>query len=642
MKFTVNKIHLWLNENNEHIELIFKPNKVNVLTGGSNTGKTSLLNIVDYCLFAKKNDIPDDVNELAFAYGITLTINDKVIVIIRETNGEHGKNSANYLFLTDIKDFPKLLRPEIFSNYSVKERVIKVFLEKEFSITENFELLPSGNRIRKGSTLNLSYFFLFNTISQNIIINKNDFFDFQINKRDRELYSQALDSIFDLSIGLSSEANYKLRQQISELESELRKVNEKKDKQNKKLKKETDFVNKLIFKAKEFDLIDDEIDPNNVEEAFSVIKKRINLEYQEITKSVVPPNYKELENKAYVLRQKIRTLNGFKAEISKYHEIITEEEETILPFKYLEERQFELINLPEVSDYLSNLKTELETIRKSAKSAEPIKYNADEEILQLQQDLNTLQTELNKYPKNKQFISSNQKSIFLIEARKDISHFLGDKKTFVQEVEDFELEIKFYKQKIDELSEMLPQDITETKRKRIELLNELIQSYLDEVKDCLDNYQDYKATFNYNSKILELRRPFEDKPVSIDGVSNYLFLQISLFLGLHELFIKQGEKNYIPQFLIIDYPSLPYKSGNKEVDETETISNDDRNKLRKLFELLNGFISKVNEYFKTDFQIIILEHVEPDIWEEGTRLSNFHLVDEFRNGRKLLNMNKIK
>jgi hypothetical protein len=41
MNFNINKIVLWLN--NGKLEIEFKPNKVNLITGGSHTGKSAIL-----------------------------------------------------------------------------------------------------------------------------------------------------------------------------------------------------------------------------------------------------------------------------------------------------------------------------------------------------------------------------------------------------------------------------------------------------------------------------------------------------------------------------------------------------------------------------------------------------------------------
>jgi len=637
MKFIIENVHLWLNEGNEHISHTFQKNKINVITGGGDTGKTCILKILDYCFFAEKNDIPDDVNEQVCAYGVTFIIKEDKVTIIREASHEGNKVSLNYLFLDKPKYNPANFQPDFFKDYSVRESVVKSYFEKRFNITETFQLLPKGNKIRKGSTLNLKYFFLFNTISQSILLNKMEYFDFNLNKRDSELYRQALDSIFDLSIGLSSEENYRLRQQITEVDKELDKINNAKIKQEKKIRREADFIQSLIFKSKEYELIDDEIDEENIEEAFKILKSRIDQEYNELNKPNLPKEFKILERKRYDLRRKIKTLKSFKNEIIEYKNLLTEEQETILPLQYLEENKMDLISLTEVKDFLDQLRLELNQTRSKVQSINPIGYNVDEELMFLKKELEGVEQDLSKYPKNKKFIDNNQKSIFLIETKKDIEHFLGEKNKFKYKTKDYEIDLKFYNNKRQELESKLPRDINQDKSNKINQLNDLIQDKLDQVKSCLGNYRNFKANFNYLDKLLELRKPYENNSISIDGVSNFLFLQVALFLGLHELFIIQKDQNYIPQFLIIDYPSLPYQPS--EETKSNTIKEGDMYKLKQLLKLFSNFIKVINERYEQDFQIILLEHIEPSIWEDEKELQNFHLVDEFVGGKTLLKSN---
>jgi predicted ATP-binding protein involved in virulence len=78
MNFNINKIVLWLN--NGKLEIEFKPNKVNLITGGSHTGKSAILEIVDYCFFSSKSQISEDtINENILWYGINISVNDKTI-----------------------------------------------------------------------------------------------------------------------------------------------------------------------------------------------------------------------------------------------------------------------------------------------------------------------------------------------------------------------------------------------------------------------------------------------------------------------------------------------------------------------------------------------------------------------------------
>ena len=52
MSFYIKKVQLWFKRNVSPVSYEFKPNRVNVITGDSSTGKSSILRIIDYCLLS--------------------------------------------------------------------------------------------------------------------------------------------------------------------------------------------------------------------------------------------------------------------------------------------------------------------------------------------------------------------------------------------------------------------------------------------------------------------------------------------------------------------------------------------------------------------------------------------------------------
>ena len=76
MNFYIKKIRLWFNNHPKPQDYEFHPNKVNVVTGDSSTGKSSILRIIDYCLMAQESTIVDDViNNNVSWYGLSFRQN---------------------------------------------------------------------------------------------------------------------------------------------------------------------------------------------------------------------------------------------------------------------------------------------------------------------------------------------------------------------------------------------------------------------------------------------------------------------------------------------------------------------------------------------------------------------------------------
>ena len=178
MKLILKEVILWL-KNGKKRSVPFEPNKVNVITGGSLTGKTAILQIFDYCLFASSSKIPEtDINENVDWYGIRFHVNDKHYTIAR-TALSKGKATDGFYFS------PIGVVPES-PNVTDEEATLKSLVETEFGINRDVKIPFGGASLSLGSKISLRYFLLFNTISQDIITNIDVFFDKQNQARYRD------------------------------------------------------------------------------------------------------------------------------------------------------------------------------------------------------------------------------------------------------------------------------------------------------------------------------------------------------------------------------------------------------------------------------------------------------------------------
>ena len=89
MNLYIASIKLWFKgfrENTERsITYSFEPNKINVITGDSSTGKSSILDIIDYLLLSDNPTIVENIiNENVEYYGMNIFLEERSYILYEE------------------------------------------------------------------------------------------------------------------------------------------------------------------------------------------------------------------------------------------------------------------------------------------------------------------------------------------------------------------------------------------------------------------------------------------------------------------------------------------------------------------------------------------------------------------------------
>jgi hypothetical protein len=225
--------------------------------------------------------------------------------------------------------------------------------------------------------------------------------------------------------------------------------------------------------------------------------------------------------------------------------------------------------------------------------------------------------QLNEIKKNYQ--AEGEKFIALGEIKYEFEQILNEKSS--KPIDNIRLN------SLNEEKERLakvPKETSQIKFSMNTLLNKSIQRNFDQLVS-VPTYKNSRVEFNSEKMILQLFPDGQIFPLdNIGSASNYMFLHLCVYLGLHEHVINLKQEN-IPPFLFIDQPSKPYYEGK----------NDDKTKLIDAFTLLNSFVNYITVQKKHHFQIFMVEHAPKEYWLEND-LSFFHKVDEFINGKGLI------
>jgi len=611
MKFILHEIKLWFkNRNTEPKSYDLLPNKVNVITGGSTTGKTSFWNIIDYCLLSGKVTIPTDIIDKVEWFGIRFIINNKVISLIRRTP-ELGAPSSSIYFAFD--GFPS----EPIANMQIAE--VKSILDGEFGINDDLRF-PYGKDIGK-STFNLSYrhFLIFNSLTQNLIIAPETYFDTTF--YGKEEYDKVLTHIFDLVIGVNDMQKIKADESLKVVENDIKKIQNLIKGNQKAEENFQSEIFRLVNWCKRLNFIEYTESFEDTDSAISVILDVVKNRKQAARNAALFSEIDTLNASKKQLQSQINSIIQYQREYDFYKKNLNKSADSLQPIEYLSEKlSDQLVDSYETRVFINYLESSLKGIKDnlSTKKEAPLKVNGDTIALKGQIEIiDKRLTEINAIKEN--YLKEGEKFIELGKIDYALEQTLNNRT--IKPVDTVRLN-----ELNDEKANLVKnnQDTTEIKFTMNTLLNESIQRNFDLVSS-MDAYNKSKVSFNSERMLLQLTPAWQLFVLdNVGSASNYMFMHLCLYLGLHEHILKL-EQEHVAPFLFIDQPSIPYFEG----------TNDDKIKLTDAFNLLNSFIEYVTVEKKKDFQIFMVEHAPKEFWEDNDFV-HFHTVDQFINGNGLI------
>lgn len=270
MKFNVSRLIIWFEPVDEPQVLSFYPNKVNVITGNSSTGKSNIIAIINYCLLSEKSNIVEPViNQFSKWYGLEFNANGETYAIARKRPDLETITSDVYIQKGKFEDgfYPSSTNYQIQGGRKYLNSVLGYHNEgKEFRFRSNF---------------------IFNMLTENIITSPYDYLN--INFFDTKYFgkSEFREMLVDNVItpkGLNTE---ELKSEQKKLGAEIKKH----DNQKRRLQNVQDVVESCIalLKGNGFDVSD--INGKDLNEQVALLHKRV-----EMAKVAVSKNEEESDN----------------------------------------------------------------------------------------------------------------------------------------------------------------------------------------------------------------------------------------------------------------------------------------------------------------------------------------------------------
>ncbi|WP_417873943.1 DUF3732 domain-containing protein [Xanthomarina gelatinilytica] len=629
MNFRIKKIILWPKDESLQIrEIEFKTDKINVITGDSERGKSALITIVDYCLASSKCQIPTGIirNKTSW-FGILISLGNSELLLARKEPGEiHTSGDMFMLERQNIVKIPTRINSKTHSYNQVKYRLDELAQLSDLGFEPDSE---SGFKSRPGFRDMISFVFQ----PQYIIANPRTLFY----RSDTYEHREKLKTIFPYVLGAIDNKILRAQEEIKEFIKDSA-ILEKEIQNNEKLSAKWDSQIKTYYlRSKEFGLLNqspypsDDWSADNYIRHLRGISQRIannGLPQIEVgTTNDITTKINQLKNNEIEISQEIEYLrtrqilikNVYSSNV-EYSQAILDQFGRTVSVDWFSKKltndvcPFCKSTSNDTSEYVRKLSSVSESIKEKASSSNEIRKVLDKEILNLNKSLKTKEDHLNKVRSelnglqriDAKYKSQNQTSSSILRFVGELESKLSDYDTLFKD-KGLMSELMILKGKISDLRKIIDRDKIRQKQKNaINRIQSSIEHYSKIFKAERSDDPAELDIINLTLKFSGNKR--EDFLWEIGSGSNYMAYHISTALALQELFLR-NDSHPVPNFLFFDQPSQVYFP---ELNAEEAIKGDDIERVKRIFKALNDAIIRT----KGNLQIIVLEHAGANVWSE--------------------------
>jgi len=631
MNAILNRILIFSKEG-EKKEVVFTSG-LNIITGDSKTGKSALIEIVDYCLFSSRSTIPKGIiNDFADLFAIVLKVSDKFIAIARP-NYKTGDGNNIFLKLETNEKFLADINAKYFK--TVQSRNLKDAqeeVERHLGLSVKDSRTDEEEDRRNAGKVSLRSMVSFLFQHQNLIANKHSLFyrfdDF--NKRKKTIAD------FPVLVGWESNEYFLLFRELEQKRREL-KIEEK-------------LIDKLKVNDKELE-----------EKIKDIIQSYFKFIGLELESNLTLNELKGISQSLPDISINSYSDTNLKSEI----EIINQQRFNLQ--EDLSQKELLLLGLTsnneissEYSGRLKHLDIISDDIQKSDELICPVckSYVSEsrESVNSLLESKSNLLDELSKVGTYK---IDNSEQIELLQKERDLlKRQIGKLSSQIKILE--EQDESFLKNKSLREQAYVLKGATESNIKHLLYQNSIVKASpdLDELRSRINWLQEKLEGFDIKTKIREAesflaermsviceKLDFEKelKPGRLQfsltdftfyyhfnekekiylsemgSGANWLACHLSIFIALLHLNCN-SKKSSIPSFLIIDQPSqvyFPREYGKLEDNDF----NLDENivQVKNIFKVLKDEIDIIKDDSGFEPQIIVMDHADEPEFSEYVR-----------------------
>ncbi len=646
MSFQISDIVLY-GPSDEPRVLTLRLGELNIITGSSKTGKSSLISIVDYCLGASECEVAyGAIRSTVKWYALRLVLETKQIFIARKAPKE-GRQSSSAVYFDMASEVEIPPKNALLPTTNISAAID--LLSRAAGIADNVhEPLPGQTRHPLVANVKHALYFCFQPQDE-IISRKNLFF-----QQDEPFIPQAIKDVLPYFLGAIEEDHITKVQRVRQLRQNLRRINRERDEAELLRGEGTYRAMALLREASDIGLIQLPAHDLAFNDAVALLRDlmeqpvpspadfrangdtsqydRLLDEQAELTRRFRNADA-DLRDVRALVNERTRYADEGSIHVGRLRSIdlLPETDDIVNVCPLCASQTVHLPSNDELRDALTTIEKRLLNVRDDSPHLENLAAQLEAEVATLQEKLALKRASIEALQRSQRTVAEYRDLVGRI------GHVKGRISIYLEAVPEASVEMN----ELDVSAHLLEQEISEIERdidryameERLDSLLSVISHKLTMTSRKLD-LEHSEHPLRLDVKKLTVVADTPTGPVTMDMMgsgANWVGYHIAVHIALHEMFVEA--RRPVPRFLFLDQPSQVYFPADRDVDGRLEVGRDgaavdeDRAAVLRMFELVRDTVASLGG----QFQVIITEHADPDVeWYQDA------VVERWRDGDALI------
>jgi hypothetical protein len=636
MSFQLLDIALY-NASGERRELHFRPGQVNIITGGSKTGKTALIDIVDYCLGRNTYSVPAGVIRDTVTWYVLRIQSSKGQTVIGRPVPQGGHQTTSDVFLSVGGNVALPAFSELTPNTNTG--ALTSYLTELSGIAPN-EHTPSGGQSRNPlqATIRHSSFYLFQP--QYRIADRTVLFY----RQNEDFVPQAIKDTLPYFLGAVPDDRYQRLQELRRARRDLKMLERRKADEDAMRGQDNSRALGLYAEARQAGLVSDAPPPAEFDELTGSLRDCLNWTpenapvAQANTLGPLQDQREILLVEATKIQGEIEAAKAFGLEQDGFSQEVIEqknrlesiglfdssgEQGAVCPFCN-HDLETPVPSATQIQQSLANLNAQMLAVARQQPRLEQYINEKQDRLAVVMQQANETKAAIEAVISQEESLQ-NQRSQQSRQAR-----VVGRISLFLDSVSQTTTD--------SDLARQIAEATDRVKALEEELADENIE---DRLASCLRIISNRMSQWSRQLELEHSEFPLEldlqrltvvahrdTGPVAMNEMGsgeNWMGYHLISHFALHQWFVKKNRP--VPRFLMLDQPTQVYFPADTTDMSVDDLENEDRQAVERLFR----WILEVTQSMEGQFQVIITDHADlKDEWFQTL------VAERWRGGVKLI------